>query len=274
MKTKGSALYQHLEPTRTTLLGCLPPQKALDGEDLLLPSQVAARMIVVEDLGFSLFAHHNGDYVVSYVLAGSVASEYEKIAPGDRVSEIDGVLVRGLQVSDVSKLVLHGLQAKPGGTVALLLCRGKESNLVIMARPSIPPVSPSPLSKARDSMMHPDLSEMLHPGDLSIAAQPSLNGAHHLDFGDSILAAEQEQELPRERELTSAEIAELQERSKLDGSQENVHDIANGWERHKDAVRPEPDLNRSNSPLASPRRSPSPQDSSRGVPMEWDTLDI
>ena len=273
MKTKGSALYQHLEPTRTTVLGCLPPQKALDGEELLLPSQVAARMIVVEDLGFSLLAHHNGDYVVSYVLAGSVASEYEKIAPGDRVSEIDGVLVRRLQVSDVSKLLLHGLQAKPGGTVALLLCRGKESNLVIMARPSIPPVSPSPLSKARDSMMHPDLSEMLHPGDLSMAAQPSLNGAHHLDFGDSILASEQEQELQRERELTSAEIAERSTR-KLDGSHELVHDIANGQQRHNGATGPEPDLNRSNSPLVSPRRSPSPQDSCRGVPMEWDTLDI
>lgn len=37
----------------------------------------------VEDLGFSLVQDQNGEYLISYVLAGSLASEYEKMNPGD-----------------------------------------------------------------------------------------------------------------------------------------------------------------------------------------------
>jgi hypothetical protein len=37
----------------------------------------------VEDLGFSLVQDQNGEYLISYVLAGSLASEYEKMHPGD-----------------------------------------------------------------------------------------------------------------------------------------------------------------------------------------------
>ena len=45
----------------------------------MLPSEVAARMVVVEDLGLSLFLDQTGEYVVSYVLPDSVAAEYDKI---------------------------------------------------------------------------------------------------------------------------------------------------------------------------------------------------
>lgn len=272
MKTRGSALYQHLEPSRTTVLGCLPPQKALDGEECLLPSQVAARMIVVEDLGFALFSHQNGDYVVSFVLPGSVASEYEKLAPGDIVSEIDGVLVRKRPLADVSQL----LTGKHGSTVALLVCRGqdaetlacKESNLVIMARPSVPVVSPSPLAKARDSMMHPDLSELLATGDFnasmaSMAVQPSMDGAH-LDFGDSILA-------DQEQELTSAEIAGRSAHSPGAQADSPAHDAGTGDKRNGHV---EPQPKRTYSPRVSPRKSPSPIEGSRGVPLQWETLDL
>ena len=59
----------------------------------MLPSEVATRMVVAEDIGLSLFLDHTGEYVVSYVLPESLAAEYEKIQPGDVVREIEGVLV-------------------------------------------------------------------------------------------------------------------------------------------------------------------------------------
>jgi len=208
--------------------------------------------------------------VVSFVLAGSVASEYEKMAPGNIVSEIDGVLVRKRPLTDVSKL----LTGKHGSTVALLVRRGqdaetpasKESNLVIMARPSIPLVSPSPLAKARDSMMHPDLSELLATGvfNASMAVQPSMDGAAHLDFGDSILT-------DQEHELTSAEMAERSAHSPGAQADSPAHDAGTADKRNGHV---EPRSKHTNSPRASPRRSPSPIDGSRGVPLQWDTLDL
>jgi hypothetical protein len=34
LKKRGSALYQQLEPSLTTLLGCLPPHETVEGEEV------------------------------------------------------------------------------------------------------------------------------------------------------------------------------------------------------------------------------------------------
>ena len=34
MKKRGSALYQQLDPSQTTLLGCLPLHKTVEGEEV------------------------------------------------------------------------------------------------------------------------------------------------------------------------------------------------------------------------------------------------
>jgi hypothetical protein len=34
IKKRGSALYQQLEPSLTTLLGCLPPHETVEGEEV------------------------------------------------------------------------------------------------------------------------------------------------------------------------------------------------------------------------------------------------
>ena len=131
-------------------------------------------MVIVEDIGLSLFFGKDGEYVVSYILADSLASEYEKIQVGDVVHEVDSVALNRKTVAAVNQL----LNSKTG-TIAMTVSRTKkdstmESNLVIMVRPSLAP-SPSPLAKARQSMMHPDVSELISSSDLhaSMAAQPS-----------------------------------------------------------------------------------------------------
>ena len=131
-------------------------------------------MVVAEDIGLSLFLDHTGEYVVSYVLPDSLAAEYEKIQPGDIVREIEGVSVHRKPVSEVSKLLKA---TKPDNTVAMLVCRTQdgtvESNLVIMVRPNSAPSHS--LTKARQSMLHPDITDLLATGDLSVsmAVHPS-----------------------------------------------------------------------------------------------------
>jgi hypothetical protein len=132
----------------------------------MLPSEVAARMVVAEDLGLSLFLDQTGEYVVSYVLPDSLAAEYEKIQPGDVVREIDGVSLHRKPVAEVNKILMT---TKPDNTVAMLVCKTQdasvESNLVIMERPKSAPSSSPSLTKARQSMLHPDITDLISTGD-------------------------------------------------------------------------------------------------------------
>lgn len=142
----------------------------------MLPSEVAARMVVAEDLGLSLFLDQTGEYVVSYVLPDSVAAEYEDIQPGSVVREIDGVSLHFKPVAEVNKILMT---TKPDKTVAMLVCKTQdesvESNLVIMLRPKFVSLPSRSLTKARESMLHPDITDMASTGDLSasMAVHPS-----------------------------------------------------------------------------------------------------
>jgi hypothetical protein len=142
----------------------------------MLPSEVAARMVVTEDLGLSLFLDQSGEYVISYVLPGSLAAEYEEIQPGNVVREIDGVSVLRKPVAEVNKILRT---TRPDNTVSMLVCKTQDasvdSNFVIMKRPNLAPSSSMSLTNARQSMMYPDITDLIATGDLSLsmAGHPS-----------------------------------------------------------------------------------------------------
>ena len=136
-------------------------------------SLVAARLVVAEDLGLSLFLDQThvqtGEYVVSYVLPDSPAAEQEKIQPGDIVREIDGFSLHRKTVAEVDKMLIT---TKLGSTVSMLVFKAQdaslEPNLVIMKRPRLVPSS-SP--QARRSLLGPDLTDVIATatGELSAA---------------------------------------------------------------------------------------------------------
>ena len=134
----------------------------------MLSSEVAARMVVAADLGLSLVLHQTGEYVVSYVLPNSPAAEQEKIQPGDIVGEIDGVSLHRKTVAEVDKMLIT---TKPGSTVSMLVFKAQdvavEPNLVIMERPKLVPSSSPTLTQARQSILRPDLTDLLATGELS-----------------------------------------------------------------------------------------------------------
>jgi len=136
----------------------------------MLPSEVAVRLVVAEDLGLSLFLDQTGEYVVSYVLPDSSATEQEKIQPGDIVRDINGVSLHGKTVAEVKFMLIV---TKPGGTVSMLVCKKQhaslEPNLVIMERPKLVPSSSPPLTQARRSLLGPDLTDVIATGELSAA---------------------------------------------------------------------------------------------------------
>ena len=284
------------------MLGCLPPQKATVGEERMLPSEVAKRMIVADDMGFALFLDQNEDFAVSYILEGSVAAKYEKFKPGDVVREIDGVVVKNMTVSKVEEL----LTGEPGSTLAMLVTRHEavallESNLVIMARPSASP-SQSPLRKARASMRHPDVSFM---SDASMTVHPSLQNSpqniHLLDTlgKDALESKTQKRSMfyrhwnERNASQLTSEVAKLIEdhvaASRCVESPGGPAVSPDGtamisktarhmpWTPHGDApikhrpsIGPEARTSRS----TSPRHKQLDADSEGDEPMQWDTLDL
>ena len=135
-------------------------------------SLVASRMVVAADLGLSLVLDQThaqtGEYVVSYVLPNSPAAEQEKIQPGDIVGEIDGVSLHRKTVAEVDKMLIT---TKPGSTVSMLVFKAQdaavEPNLVIMERPKLVPSSSPTLTQARQSILRPDLTDLLATGELS-----------------------------------------------------------------------------------------------------------
>jgi hypothetical protein len=139
-------------------------------------SLVAARLVVAEDLGLSLFLDQThvqtGEYVVSYVLPDSPAAEQEKIQPGDIVREIDGFSLHRKTVAEVDKMLIT---TKLGSTVSMLVFKAQdaslEPNLVIMKRQRLVPSSSPPLTQARRSLLGPDLTDVIATatGELSAA---------------------------------------------------------------------------------------------------------
>ena len=142
----------------------------------MLPSEVAARMVVTEDIGLSLFLDQSGEYVISYVLPGSLAAEYEEIQPGNFVREIDGVSLLCKPVAEVNRMLRT---TRPDNTVSMLVCKTQDasvdSNFVIMERQKLAPSSAMSLTNARQSMMYPDITDLIATGDLSfsMAGHPS-----------------------------------------------------------------------------------------------------
>jgi hypothetical protein len=134
----------------------------------MLPSEVAVRLVVAEDLGLSLFLDQTGSYVVSYVLPDSSAAEQEKIQPGDIVRDINGVSLHGKTVAEVDKMLIV---TKPDSTVSMLVFQAQdaslEPNLVVMERPKLVPSSSPPLIQARQSMLRSDLTDLIATGELS-----------------------------------------------------------------------------------------------------------
>ena len=140
------------------------------------PSEVAARIVVAEDLGLSLFFRQTGEYVVWHVLPDSIAAKDQKIQPGDVVCEIDGISLHHKSVAEVNKILMT---AKSDNTVMLVRKTqdpSVEFNLVRMLMPKLaPPLSPS-LTKARQSMLCPDDTDLIATGD------PSISMAEHPSF--------------------------------------------------------------------------------------------
>lgn len=140
----------------------------------MLPSEVAARMVVAEDLGLTLFLHQNGNYIISYVLPDSLAAEYEEIQPGDVVREIDGVSLLRKPIAEVNKILRT---SRPDNTVAMLVCKTQgasvDSNFVIMERPKFAPSSSLSLTQARKSMLFPDIKDLIAKEDLSFTGHAS-----------------------------------------------------------------------------------------------------
>jgi C-terminal processing protease CtpA/Prc len=143
-------------------------------------SRVAARIVVAKDLGLSLFLDlpdQTGEYVVSYVLPDSPAAEKEKIQPGDFVREIDGVSLHRKTVAEVNKILMT---TKPENTVAMLVFKTQyapadATNLVIMVRPKLALSSSPSLTKARQSTLRLDLTDLIATRDVgvSMAVDPS-----------------------------------------------------------------------------------------------------
>jgi hypothetical protein len=109
-------------------------------------------------------------FVMQWIVTASCLSQ------GATVHEIDGVSIAKRPVAEVNQL----LKGSPGSTLAMLVIKGGEptnassmqANLVIMARPNVAQ-SATPLQKARESMLHPDVSDLISMGDLSVVVQPS-----------------------------------------------------------------------------------------------------
>ena len=136
--------------------------------------------MVAKDLGLSLFLDlpdQTGEYVVSYVLPDSPAAEKEKIQPGDFVREIDGVSLHRKTVAEVNKILMT---TKPENTVAMLVFKTQyapadATNLVIMVRPKLALSSSPSLTKARQSTLRLDLTDLIATRDVgvSMAVDPS-----------------------------------------------------------------------------------------------------
>jgi hypothetical protein len=139
------------------------------------PSEVAARMVVAEDLGLSLFFRETGEYVVSYVLPDSIAAEDEKIQPGDIVCEIGGIPLHHKSVPEVNEILMT---TKSDNTV-MLVCKTQgvsvEFDLVHMGRPKLESSPSLSLTEARQSMLRPDVTDLIATGDpsISMAEKPS-----------------------------------------------------------------------------------------------------
>lgn len=132
--------------------------------------------MVTEDLGLCLFLdHQSGEYVISYVLPGSLAAEYEEIQPGNFVREIDGVSLLRKPVAEVNKILRT---TRPDNTVSMLVCTTQDasmdSNFVIMERPKLALSSSMSLTSARQSMMYPDITDLIVQDlSFSMAGHPS-----------------------------------------------------------------------------------------------------
>jgi hypothetical protein len=140
------------------------------------PSEVAARMVVAEDLGLSLFFRQTGEYVVWHVLPDSIAAEDEKIQPGDIVCEIDGISLHHKSVAEVNTILMT---TKSDNTVMLVRKTqdvSVEFDLVHIVMPKLAPsLSPS-LTKTRQSMLRPDITDLISTGD------PSISMSEHPSF--------------------------------------------------------------------------------------------